>query len=231
VNGTINPAHVDNFYELLTDLGKRVGGTRQLATSSAHSGWPAQGVYFFFEPGEKRRDGVTSRVVRIGTHALTKSSTTKLWMRLGQHRGNVQGANPGGGNHRGSIFRHHVGTALLNTEDWPVSLQESWRQKHIDHSARLDEAVLERAVSSHIGAMPLLWLAVPDRLDRGVVETSVIALLSNRNASGDPPSECWLGRHADSEEVRTSGLWNVRDTNASFDPSVLVLIERLVRLV
>ena len=78
--------------------------------------------------------------------------------------------------------------------------------------------------------MPLLWLEVPDRLDRGVVETGVIALLSNCNGGGDPPSERWLGRHADSEAVRTSGLWNVRDVNATFDPSVLALFERFVDL-
>lgn len=227
---TINPAHVDHFYELLTALEEQVGGTRQLATSAAGSGWPPQGVYFFFEPGELRRNGVTSRVVRVGTHALTKSSTTTLWQRLSQHRGHIQGGNPGGGNHRGSIFRHHVGTALLNTGDWPASLHESWRQQHIDHSARLGEAILERSVSSYIGAMPLLWLEVPDRLDRGVVETGVIALLSNRNGGGDPPTERWLGRHADSEALRTSGLWNVRRVNATFDPSVLALIERFQSL-
>jgi hypothetical protein len=109
-------------------------------------------------------------------------------------------------------------------------LHESWRQQRIDRSARLDEAILERAVSRYIGAMPLLWLEVPDRLDRGVVETGVIALLSNRTGSGDPPTERWLGRHADNEGVRTSGLWNVRDVNAPFDPSVLGLIERFVNL-
>lgn len=227
---TINPAHVDHFYELLTHLEERVGGTRLLATSTARSGWPSQGVYFFFEPGELRRNNVTSRVVRVGAHALTKSSTTTLWKRLSQHRGHVQGDNPGGGNHRGSIFRHHVGTALLNTGDWPASLHASWHQQRIDRSARLDEAILERAVSSCIGVMPLLWLEVPDRLDRRVVETGVIALLSNRNGSGDPPTDRWLGRHADSEGVRTSGLWNVRDVNAPFDPSVLSLIGRLVNL-
>jgi len=110
----------------------------------------AQGVYLFFEPGELRLDGVTSRVVRAGTHALIENSTTTLWDRLSQHRGHVQGGNPGGGNHRGTIFRHHVGTVLLNTGDWPASLHESWRQQRVDRSARLDEAILERAVSGYI---------------------------------------------------------------------------------
>ena len=69
--------------------------------------WPKRGVYFFFKPGETRRDG-TPRVVRVGTHALKTGSGTSLWDRLSKHRGNLAGRSPGAGNHRGSIFRLHV---------------------------------------------------------------------------------------------------------------------------
>jgi hypothetical protein len=76
--------------------------------------WPGKGVYFFFETGEIRREsGIGPRVVRVGTHALASSSRATLRQRLFQHRGN---AGDRGGNHRGSVFRKHVGFALLDPD-------------------------------------------------------------------------------------------------------------------
>lgn len=84
--------------------------------------WPERGVYFFFEPDERRDPDPTSqRVVRIGTHALGARSRTTLWKRLSQHRGT---SNPRGGNHRGSIFRLLSGEALMNRD--PSAMAKSW---------------------------------------------------------------------------------------------------------
>lgn len=174
-------------------------------------GWPSHGVYFFFEDGESREGGKTLRVTRVGTHALSETSKTTLWKRLSQHRGSVGGGNPGGGNHRGSIFRLHVGTALIKRDGWPEA-RDSWARKRPAETseARLAESELERAVSSVIGAMPLLWIDVPDRHARDAIERGAISLLSNYDRpSVDPPSETWLGRHADREAIRRAGLWNV----------------------
>jgi len=49
-----------------------------------------------------------NRVVRVGTHGLKTGSTSTLWGRVHQHRDTREG----GGNHRGSVFRLHVGQAL-----------------------------------------------------------------------------------------------------------------------
>jgi hypothetical protein len=105
-------AHTDRFYHLLDALAKHEEGPRRLRDCTGADGWPRHGVYFFYEDGEARADG-SPRVVRVGTHALTATSGTTLWGRLRQHRGRVGGRNPGGGNHRASIFRGHVGTALI----------------------------------------------------------------------------------------------------------------------
>jgi hypothetical protein len=79
---------------------------------------------------------------------------------------------------------------------------------------RQREGALERAVSQHIGAMPLLWVAVDDRHQRAAIERDLIALLSNRGRGPiDPPSEGWLGHLADRDAIRTSGLWNVNHTD------------------
>jgi hypothetical protein len=219
---------LDDFYGLLDELAARVGGPRRLAECSKTTGWPQRGVYFFFEPGEVRRDG-RPRVVRVGTHALTASSGSTLWSRLRQHRGSTGGRNPGGGNHRGSIFRLHVGTALLRSAPDLAShpAQATWgRGAHATAEVRAGERDLERRVTDYIGAMPLLWLNVDDppgpASDRGLIEASAIALLSSAaNPAADPPSTTWLGHHAERAAVRTSGLWNVNHISDPVDPNLL----------
>jgi hypothetical protein len=116
---------LDELYAAIDELRRRLGGARRLADSTARSGWPDHGVYLFFEPGEHREDGDAPRVTRVGTHALTATSRTRLWNRLAQHRGSIGGSNPGGGNHRGSVFRLHVGTALIARDGWPEAAR-SW---------------------------------------------------------------------------------------------------------
>lgn len=226
---------LDKLYELLADLEKRCGGRRRLANCDGAMAWPARGVYFFFEDGECREDG-TPRVVRVGTHALRPSSTT-LWRRLAQHKGNVGGARPAGGNHRGSIFRLHVGTALLARGDWPVAISNSWGKGATATGAvRAEEHLLEHAVSAYIGAMPFLWVAVDDApgpaSDRGIIEAGTIALLSNYDCPPiDPPSAGWLGHSAASPQVRASGLWNANHVREHTSGRVLdVLSEHVSRM-
>jgi hypothetical protein len=102
--------------------------------------WSRRGVYFFMENGERRSDsGTGPRIVRVGTHALTTGSGTKLWTRLSQHRGHL---NSGGGNHRGSIFRRIVGTALI-AQGKPSS--STWgHTNNASAEIRAGEMVLER---------------------------------------------------------------------------------------
>jgi hypothetical protein len=217
---------LDRLYELLAELELRCGGTRHLSDCTRSMGWPRRGVYFFFEHGEPREDGLTPRVVRVGTHALRPSKTT-LWDRLSQHRGAPGGSMPGGGNHRGSIFRLHLGTALLATGEWPESLRGSWAKgQSAPREVRVSEYPIEKAVSDYIGRMPFLWVGVDDpptpMSDRGVIERGAIALLSNLGRSPiDRASATWLGRHADRADVRDSGLWNVNHVRESSDGGFL----------
>ncbi len=115
MNEVVRRGLLDRFYETLAEVEAVHDGTRRLVGCSGRMDWPQRGVYFFFEDGELREDGFTPRVVRVGTHALRPSKST-LWGRLSQHKGSEGGSMPGGGNHRGSIFRLHVGTALLEQD-------------------------------------------------------------------------------------------------------------------
>ena len=192
-------------------------------------------MYFFFEDGELRDGRRGLRIVRVGTHAVSGVSRTTLWNRLAQHKGVAGGSLPGGGNHRGSIFRLHVGTALLDRGDYPDVIRQTWgRGSSAGAEVRAAEYPLERDVSTYIGTLPFLWLAVPDPAgpgsDRRRIEAGAIGLLSNyRRPAIDPPSPGWLGRRADRAAIRESGLWNIDYVDGRHDPAFLDLLAQYVR--
>jgi hypothetical protein len=214
-------ADVDRFYLALGRLADQLGGPKRLRDCTGSYGWPRRGVYFFFEDGEARAGG-NGRVVRVGTHALTPASKSTLWGRLRQHRGHLTGRNPLGGNHRASVFRRHVGAALIRRGTSPEDLLTSWLDRHRPAGERAaQEAQIELEVSRYIGAMPFFWLSVPDRDDRGYIERHSIALLSRLTGAPDGPSPSWLGHDAARAEIRESGLWNVDHVNDFFQPGFL----------
>ena len=221
--------HLQQFYLSISVLEDRVGGVRRLSDCSGWMSWPKRGVYFFMEPGEIRTgSGAGPRVVRVGTHALIAGTAATLWKRLYQHRGPKRS---GGGNHRGSVFRTILGTALIKRDGFDCPTWNKGRTAPRDVRAR--EHGLEKAVSKVIGGMPVLWLAIgddpgPDSL-RGSIERNVIALLSNYGKQPiDPASRSWLGHHCKQEKVRTSGLWNSDYVDRSYDPTFLDTLAHLV---
>jgi hypothetical protein len=118
-----SPADLERFYNLLAVLQAARGQGMALGTYSGRSGLPTRGVYFFREPGERRASRPDEmRIVRVGTHAVSANSKSKLWGRLRAHRGALDGS----GNHRGSIFRLHVGAALLQRDSATVGDVPTW---------------------------------------------------------------------------------------------------------
>lgn len=224
------------FYRLIERLveGSGVGTVAQMARQA-----PDRGVYFFFEPGEERREsGGGQRVVRVGTHALSVGSRSTLRQRLNQH----QGTGSGRGNHRGSIFRLLVGQAILARN--PQITCASWGIKGGAGKAALElgsdraslkatEDPIEQRVSSYIGSMTVALISVsdeagPDSL-RTTIERNSIALLSNHGrAALDAPSSNWLGRHSNRPLVQSSGLWNQRHVEEKYDPQFLEQLEELI---
>ena len=223
---------VRRLYDILAELERRMGGARRLGECNGRMPWPSRGIYFFLEDGEERSDsGLGQRVVRVGTHALKRRSRTTLWKRLAQHRG-VE--STGGGNHRGSIFRLLVGSALVAVE--PKLHCSSWGQgSSAPKNVRAREATLEMKVSERIRRMQVLVSAVTDepgpRSLRGDLEHNAIALLSNfGRAPVDPALPTWLGAHCPRERVRRSGLWNSNHVSEVYDPSFLTRLSVAVRI-
>lgn len=219
---------LSKFYSILEQLEKTLWSERKLSDCHGRMEWPQRGVYFFKEPGETRTNtGKGLRIVRVGTHALKSGSRTSLWKRLSQHKGTTK---TGGGNHRTSIFRRLVGTALMQKDGLEL---KSWGQKNRTKKDKKTELLLEKEVSLVIGNMPFLWLTIEDAPGpeslRGYIEKNSIALLSNHNRpSIDPPSKHWLGHKCNRERVRSSGLWNQNHVDQNYDPSFLDKLELII---
>jgi len=223
---------LDHFYEILGEFEARGGGKRTLTACDARTGWPRRGVYFFFETGEVRGDG-SPRVVRVGTHAVSRGSKTVLWGRLKQHRGTGKVGKIGGGSHRGSVFRRHVGEALMRSGR--LATIESWGVGgSATREVRAAEDAHERTVSEVIGAMPFVWMDADDEPSadsvRATIERNAIGVLAAGRAAGlDPPSTEWLGHSALDSKIGTSGLWNVRHVESRYDPAFLSTLATLAK--
>ena len=172
----------------------------------------------------------------MGTHALKPDAKSKLWNRLRTHRGTIGGKFPGGGNHRCSVFRKHVGSAIIERDNWSGNGSENWGVgSSSSGDARKREHNLEQEVSQYIRRMPFLWLKVDDQPEshklRSFIEQNAIAMLSNYNYQDSPihpPSENWLGCYTRNEKILHSGLWNVRHVDEPYTPGVLDSLEQLI---
>lgn len=220
---------LDRLYDALVTLENGLGGKRLLSECVGKKEWPKSGVYFFFEPGESRLDGSQLRVVRVGTHGVSRGSKATLWNRLRTHRGTGSGL----GNHRSSIFRLHLGAALANRDS---SLYvASWGiGQSADSTVRKGEEKLEQVVSKHIGEMSILWLAIDDEAgpasDRAYLEKNLIGLFVGKDGSIDGPSKDWLGRNSPDVRIRESGLWNLNYLDYSYSDEFLDVFEEYISI-
>ncbi len=194
---------------LLRALWAAQGGGRRIDETNGRLPWPSRGVYFILDADRGVGGGRMPRVVRVGTHAVSRGSRTSLWDRLGTHRGTAAG----GGSHRSSIFRLHVGRAWSRhapSPEWPAT----WAQgQTAPRDVRDAEQESEREVSRIIGAMRVIWLDVPDEAgpasERAYLERNAIGLLSRIGLLDALGSPAWLGRGSADWRIATSGLWNL----------------------
>lgn len=216
-----------SFYRLMQQLWIAQSGGRRIDQASGRQDWPARGVYFVLSGHILRRERMP-RIVRVGTHAVSRGSKTTLWDRLSTHRG----TSVGGGSHRSSIFRLHVGRAwgrYDESEAWP----ESWAQgQSAPADIRSGEESLERKVSAIIGAMQVIWLDIDDEpgpaSERAYIERNAIGLLSRLGLLQTKSKSAWLGDYSSDWRIAASGLWNLNHLFRRPDPD---FIERLTSAV
>lgn len=219
--------HLDSFYGSLQLLAERRGPQR-LGNCHGRMEWPKRGIYFFFETKESRLCTCQPRVVRVGTHAVGKGSQSTLWSRLKTHKGVASG----GGSHRSSVFRLHVGAALLHSGTSSDACP-TWAKAVPQRSSEVEsERRHEARVSAVLADMEVLVLGVMDtpspHSDRAYLERNSIALLSNSGARIDPPSAGWLGFASPRPIIRRTGLWNLQHAEQQYDPRFLEVLAEYV---
>jgi hypothetical protein len=220
------------FYTLMRQLYVGQSAGRLVGESTGKLDWPKRGVYFLLEPGErlmtKRFRPLGDRIVRVGTHGVSVGSKATLWNRLSTHRG----ATAGSGNHRSSIFRLHIGAALMRRSPELWYAPQWGVGQSAGRSIQETEVVLERAVSEVLGQMRLLWLNVPDdpspSSDRAYIERNAIGLLSRYAVIHGGQNSTWLGRFSKQINISLSGLWNLDHLFYRPDPAFCDVLAKYV---
>ena len=215
-------------YDMFSQLAARIG-LHKLRDILAED-LPKQGVYFFFDDSEPTNFSTSiPRLVRIGTHGVSAGSTATLRNRLRTHLGTRAGA----GNHRASVFRLHVGRAIIERDllanDFPNWGKGQSAPKEITEQ----EAALEAKVSEYIGNLRVLFVPVLDTAGTGsmraTIERQFISMFTENLCPIEESTPSWLGRFSDKPSIRDSGLWNIRDVGSEYDPKFIPLLDGLVR--
>jgi hypothetical protein len=162
-------------------------------------GVPSDGLYFFYEDEEINSHDGEPRIVRVGNHPR---SVGGLKNRLRNHYS---------GNKNGSVFRKLLGGALIrrrNPSDsclQPEPGRGHWERQDERTCSRCKpvEQEVSRLLREHFSfrCVEILNQAERNRMEQGLI-ASLAACPSCR------ASPTWLGRHAYSQNVQRSGLWN-----------------------
>lgn len=215
-------------YEIFAQLAAHMG-LRRLREILAEK-LPKQGVYFFFDDDERTKfSSVIPRLVRVGTHGVSSGSVATLRNRLRTHLGTRAGA----GNHRASVFRLHVGRAIIE-RDGLLERYPNWgRGQSAPKDTTKPEAPLESKVSEYIGNLRVLVIPVSDTAGTGsmraTIERQFISMFSENLCTIEDSSPTWLGRFSDKPSIRDSGLWNIRDVGGEYDLKFIPLLEGLTK--
>ena len=218
---------ISRVYELFRDIIVKVGCCS--LNDILSKPLPKQGVYFFFDKDEPTKfSNDIPRLVRIGTHGVSAGSKATLRNRLRTHFGTRSGL----GNHRASVFRLHVGRAMIERDNLRDEYPDWGKGQSSSKEIRDQEVALEQKVSNYIGQLIVLYIPISDASGinsmRATVERQFIALFTETMNIIEGSSSRWLGGFSDKAKIRDSGLWNVRDVGGDYDLRFVPLFESMV---
>lgn len=179
---------------------------------------PLNGIYIFYEKGETCPLGgiETDRIVRIGTH----KSDGRFAGRIRQHYGQVNSLR---GNKNSSVFRKHVGSALIIRNDPKDIRLKDWITQDGPTYMEIEEQVSRELRNN----FTFVCFSVDTREERLDIESGLIALLAQLPLG--QPSDNWLGKYATSPDISRSGLWNTQHIGST--PLSITQLQRLAELV
>jgi|GEM_PF-122307 len=152
---------------------------------------PTNGIYFFYEEGEFCTHGNErqKRIVRVGTLRGDENFRSRI-------------NNHYRGNKNSSVFRKHLGGALMRRKDPNDRRLKQWLEQDAPTFQEM-EAGVTKELKEHFS---FRCIPVEDKKERLQLEEELIATIAKCDKC--KPSENWLGNFAADELVRKSGLWN-----------------------
>lgn len=172
---------------------------------------PENGLYVFFEKGEKYCG--MDRIVRVGTH----TGESQLYSRLQQHLLNE--------NKDRSIFRKNIGRAILNKENnsflekWNLDLTTKANKEKYSKDIDFDfQKKIEKRVSQYMHEnLSFAVISIDSKEERLNYESYLIHTISADTSL--KPSVSWLGNYSPVKKIRESGLWLVNELTLSIKKS------------
>jgi len=147
---------------------------------------PRNGVYVVYEEGEDFEG--QPRIARVGSH----ERPGRLPGRLRDHCSN---------NKNGSIFRKHLGSALMKKRDYPDAEIARWMRSDTRGWPEVEDAIdaqLRRRFT-------FACIRADELFEWRDIERRLIASLTCLESS--PASPGWLGQLASNPVVRRCGMW------------------------
>jgi hypothetical protein len=180
---------------------------------------PENGIYFFYQRLELWGHGDKSpRIVRVGTHKdgnfRNRIAEHYLFNEAKMNFGIMQSAP-----HDRSIFRKHLGRAILNKSKDPYlavwNIDFTARDSRVKFS-HLRDLQKERSIETEVTTLlrqdfSFKFIELEGqqaRMGRNGLEAALIGTLAHCRAC--EASADWLGHHSPKEQVRNSGLWLVQ---------------------
>jgi hypothetical protein len=189
--------------ELCNKLHLLVREGKRFDFSMRHNAIPLNGIYIMFEKDEFAHSG--DRITRIGTHTGDKQLKSRIYQHFEKENKNR------------SIFRKNIGRCFLKRANNPYlstwELDTTAKSKKELYSNLIDrdlEVEIERQISLYIQTnISYCLLDVPSKKDRLYYEACLIGTVSC--CSDCSATSNWLGNFSPIEEIKKSGLWQVKD--------------------
>jgi len=199
---------------------------------------PNNGIYFFYEDSEHwSHGGKRPRIVRVGTHkdGNFRSRIAEHFV-LDERKMNFDTTTLAP--HERSIFRKHIGRALLNRSNDPYL--KVWNIDFTSKASRERDAHLrdigkEKTVECEITALLRKYFSfryivvAQESVRMGVsgIERKLIGTVAQ--CSECSPSRVWLGNQSPQPQIRETGLWLIHHLKTpTLSPAEMNLLAKAI---